>query len=327
MSIDPTIRDQSLVYFLQEAPELLQVLEQELLSLREDYSITKVHTLMRTTHTLKGATASMGLESITTVAHSLEDIFKNLYKPDIVIDPEVEALLFEGYECLRTPLIAEFSGSHFNNSEIFDRAAVIFSQLQEKLGDCFDQEAYIPTSAELGFDVTQSIFEVGVTQRLEELACVIATGEPQAVASTLQAQAEVFLGLAESLHLPGFGAIASATIAALNNHPDDSVSIAQAALADFQQGQSAVLAGDRSSGGEISLALQQLAGVEEDLEHLSMGALELLSMGAGESVHADSSKQIPSAPLPLFSPEDGSRSHRLTPRSHLEYSRVPSFAN
>jgi chemotaxis protein histidine kinase CheA len=78
MTTDPTIHEQSYAYFLQEAPQLLQVLEQELLSLRENWSINKVHTLMRTTHTLKGAAASVGLESIKQVAHSLEDIFKSL---------------------------------------------------------------------------------------------------------------------------------------------------------------------------------------------------------------------------------------------------------
>ena len=103
MSTDPTIREQSYVYFLQEAPELLQVVEEGLRSLHEDSSITKIHTLMRATHTLKGAAASVGLETKKTVAHSLEDIFIALYKPDLVISPEIEALLFEGYECLRAP--------------------------------------------------------------------------------------------------------------------------------------------------------------------------------------------------------------------------------
>lgn len=256
---DPSIREQSYAYFVQEAPQLLQILEEELLSLREDWSINKVHTLMRATHTLKGAAASVGLESIKEVAHSLEDIFKTLCKPDIAIDQETEALLFEAYECLRAPLIAEITGRHGNDTEIFDRAAAIFSQLQQKLGDCFDREAYIPTSAELGFDVTQSIFEVGVTQRLEEIARVIATNQPQSVAATLQTQAEVFLGLAESLNLPGFGAIATAAIAALAKQSDRAIAIAEAALADFKQGQAAVLSGDRTSGGQVSVVLQELA--------------------------------------------------------------------
>jgi chemotaxis protein histidine kinase CheA/CheY-like chemotaxis protein len=256
---DPTIREQSYRYFLQEAPELLQVLEQELLSLRENYSINKVHNLMRTTHTLKGAAASVGLETIKTVAHSLEDIFKALFNPDLSVDVEMEALLFEGYECLRLATTAQVTGGQINDTEILDRTAAIFAQLQDKLGDCFGEEAHIPSSVELGFDVTQSIFEVGVTQRLEELATAIANDDPIGVATMLSTQSEVFLGLAESLNLPGFGAIAQAAIAALEAHPDQAVVIAQVALEDFRAGQAAVLNGDRTQGGQPSPTLQQLA--------------------------------------------------------------------
>ncbi|HEY9904296.1 MAG TPA: hybrid sensor histidine kinase/response regulator [Candidatus Sericytochromatia bacterium] len=275
MTNDPTIREQSYRYFLQEAPELMQVLEQDLLSLQEGYSINKVHNLMRTTHTLKGAAASVGLETIKTVAHYLEDIFKALCQPDLSIDPEVEALLFEGYECLRLPLAAELTGGQVNEVEILDRTAVVFAQLQEKLGDCFDQEGYLPTSVELGFDLTQSIFEVGVTQRLDELTVAIASSSAEEVATLLRTQAEVFLGLAESLNLPGFRVIAQTAITALDIAPDQGLTIAQTALADFQAGQTAVLNGDRTQGGEPSLTLQQLAGLiavreeEEQIQQLT----------------------------------------------------------
>src|SRR5919202_2892720 len=264
MNNDPTIREQSYRYFLQEAPELLGVLEQELLNLREDYSINKVHNLMRTTHTLKGAAASIGLETIKTVAHSLEDIFKALFNPKLSIDGEVEALLFEGYECLRLPLTAELTGGQVNDAEILDRTAAIFTQLQQKLGNCFGEDAHIPNSVELGFDVTQSIFEVGVTQRLDEIATVVALGDHQAVAITLRSQCEIFQGLAESLDLSGFEAIAQAAIAALDAHPDQVLLIAQTALADLQAGQAAILDGDRTQGGQPSLYLQQLAGFSTD---------------------------------------------------------------
>lgn len=266
MTNDPSIREQSYRYFLQEAPELLQVLEQDLLTLREDYSINKIHNLMRTTHTLKGAAASVGLETIKTVAHSLEDIFKALFNPDLSIDPDIEALLFEGYECLRLPLNAELTGGNINDAEILDRTAAIFAQLQEKLGDCFGAESHIPSSVELGFDVTQSIFEVGVNQRLEEIAAVIASAEPAALATLLRTQSEVFQGLAESLNLPGFGAIAEATTRALDDHPDQVMLIAQTALADFQTGQEAVLNGDRTQGGQPSALLQQLSGLQPSTE-------------------------------------------------------------
>jgi chemotaxis family two-component system sensor histidine kinase/response regulator PixL len=224
---------------------------------------------MRATHTLKGAAASIGLETIKAVAHSLEDIFKALFNPNLLIDATVEALLFECYECLRLPITAEITGKQINDTEILDRTAAIFAQLQEKLGNCFGEEAYIPSSVELGFDVTQSIFEVGVTQRLDEIATVIVTAEPVAIAATLRTQAEIFQGLAESLNLPGFAAIARAAIAALDAHSDQAVLIAETALADFQAGQAAVLEGDRTQGGQPSLRLQQLAGFISRASELS----------------------------------------------------------
>ncbi|MBW4633719.1 MAG: hybrid sensor histidine kinase/response regulator [Iphinoe sp. HA4291-MV1] len=264
MTNDPTIQEQSHRYFLQEAPELLQVIEQELFSLREDFSINKVYTLMRATHTLKGAAASVGLETIKTVAHTLEDIFRAICKPDLSIDSEVEALLFESYECLRLALSTELTGGPINDVEVLDRTTSIFAQLHEKLEDCFSQETEIPSSQELGFDLTQSIFEVGVTQRLDQLATAITNGHPKQVATTLRVQAEVFLGLAESLDLPGFGAIAQTALTALDNDLNQVMVIACIALANFEEARKAVLNGDRSQGGQVSLELQQLSGILHD---------------------------------------------------------------
>jgi len=252
----PRERNSIYFYFLQEAPELLSVLEQELLSLsQEDISITKVHTLLRTTHTLKGAAASAGLETIQTVAHSLEDVFRVLCRPNVEIDPEAKALIFEGFECLRLPLVAEFSGNSIDHAQVLDQTATIFAQLQEKLGDYFDQETQIPTSEELGFDLIQSIFETGVAQRLDQLSAAIAQGQQDEVAALLQTYAENFAGVGESLGLPGFEATARTTLAALVAYPEQAVSIAQVALEDFRQGQLDVLAGDRTQGGQPSTTL------------------------------------------------------------------------
>jgi two-component system, chemotaxis family, sensor histidine kinase and response regulator PixL len=221
--------------------------------------MNKVHTLMRATHTLKGSAACVGLDSIKQVAHSLEDIFRHLCRPEVTLDRETEVLLFEAYECLRTPLMAEITGTQSQDAEVFARAAAVFSELQTKLGVDFAPEVEIPNSDELGFDVTRSIFEVGVAQRLAEIDRALASGESETVAIALQTQAEVFLGLAESLNLPGFGAIASAAIAALANYPDRAITIAQVALADFQQGQASILAGDRNGGGSPAVELLELA--------------------------------------------------------------------
>ncbi|MEM7717333.1 MAG: Hpt domain-containing protein, partial [Cyanobacteria bacterium P01_A01_bin.68] len=76
MITDSSIREQGYIYFLSEAPELLQTIEEELFGLVEDRNVNRVHNLMRATHTLKGGAANVELESINKIAHSLEDVFK-----------------------------------------------------------------------------------------------------------------------------------------------------------------------------------------------------------------------------------------------------------
>ncbi|MEH1902030.1 MAG: response regulator [Nostoc sp.] len=262
MITDKEIREQGYIYFLAEAPELVQIIEQELFSLSEDYSIAKVHNLMRATHTLKGGAANVGLEVIKMIAHFLEDVFKALYNPKVVIDAELKTFLLQGYECLSIALNTELIGSTVNDEELLHRATSVFVQLQEKLGDAFGAESHIPSSEELGFDIVQSVFEVGVEQRLNTIAEVV-NNPPNSdeFIEFLDSQAEVFFGLAESLNLPGLGEIAQTILSALQANPTQVQQIAEIALADLQQAQKLVLAGDRTSGGETSPGLRKLTVV------------------------------------------------------------------
>ncbi|MBD2387157.1 hybrid sensor histidine kinase/response regulator [Cylindrospermum sp. FACHB-282] len=259
MITDISIREQGYGYFLAEAPELLQIIEQELFSLSEGYSTAKVHNLMRATHTIKGGAANVGLDVIKMIAHSLEDVFKALYSPDVVIDAELQTLLLQAYECLSLALTAELTANTINSEELLQRSTTVFAQLQEKLGDAFGADAHIPTSEELGFDIVQSIFEVGVQQRLESIAETINNPPDNAeFVNFLRSQAEVFLGLAQSLGLPGLGEIAQTLMAALAANPSQVLQIAEITLADLQQAHTAVLAGDRTNGGTPSASWQTL---------------------------------------------------------------------
>ncbi|MBW4644949.1 MAG: hybrid sensor histidine kinase/response regulator [Goleter apudmare HA4340-LM2] len=265
MIIDEEIRKQGYIYFLAEAPELLETIEQELFSLSEDFSISRVHNLMRATHTLKGGAANVGLEIINTIAHSLEDVFKALYNPDLVTDDELQTFILQAYECLRLAITAELTGSTIDGEEVIQRATSVFTQLQAKLGDAFGADHQIPTSEELGFDIVQSIFEVGVQQRLESIAEALGNQiNNTELINLLSSQAEVFIGLAESLNLPGFGAIAQTILAAITANPHAARQIGEVALSDLQQAKTAVLAGDRISGGEPSLELKALSIVDKN---------------------------------------------------------------
>ncbi|MBD2604152.1 hybrid sensor histidine kinase/response regulator [Scytonema hofmannii FACHB-248] len=279
MITEAEIRKQGYIYFLAEAPELLQTIEQELFNFLEGYSTAKIHNLMRATHTLKGGSANVGLEVIQTIAHSLEDVFQALYSPDVVINHEFQTLLLQAYECLHLAVTAELTKGTVNHEELLQRAASVFAQLQEKLGDAFGAETYIPTSSELGFDIVQSIFEAGVVQRLESIAEAIKNPpDDTEFINFLRSEAEVFLGLAESLNLPGLVELAQTILTALEVNPTQVQQIAEIALADLQQSQEAVLGGDRTRGGEPSPALQKLSLLANVTDELSLSPTDQSSV-------------------------------------------------
>jgi HPt (histidine-containing phosphotransfer) domain-containing protein len=247
-------------YFVTEAQELLKELEQNLLSFREDHGLAKIHNLLLAVHTIKGGSASVGLQTIAKIAHGIEDVFAALrYSEEDNLDLELELLLLKGYECLQMPLMAQFARIQIDEPEALNRAASVIAQIQAKLGDCFDQEMPILTSVDLGFDLVQNLFQVSVAQRLGDLERSLLYPQVDQLIVLLHEKAEFFLGVAESMNLPGFGAIAQTVLTALQVNPQQVLKIATIALADFSQGRAAVLGGDRQEGGFPSVKLKELA--------------------------------------------------------------------
>ena len=261
MAIPPEIRDQAYPFFVEEASELLQVLEVGLLSLNRERSIAKVHELMRTAHTLKGGAASVGLTAIATLAHRLENIVGAFYDETFLIDTELETYLLQAYDCLRLPLMEQMTTGSFDPDAALARSEPIFTQLEARCGDALlNTDRYIPSSADLRVNLVTDIFTVDIAQGLERLALVVASPDRYQVAGELRAQAEVFAGFAEFLNLPEFGEIANMALQALDAHPDRAQEITQLALADFERSRTAVLSGDRlQPSGATSFALIALA--------------------------------------------------------------------
>ncbi|MEO1209377.1 MAG: response regulator, partial [Cyanobacteria bacterium J06638_20] len=245
--------------FVQEAPELLQIIEAELLEIGQDCPVERVHALMRAAHTIKGGAANVGLEAIKTIAHRLEDYFRCLYNPDLQIDMALERLFLQGYDCLRLPLLEAIQvGDQWQGGEqAIAQSDPVFAQLQERLADFVTDEDHLPSVAEMGIDIAQTIFETDVALALERLESM--AGDEALMGGELRAQAEVFEGIAELLNLSGLMAIARQVLNLLDTQPERAVELFPIALENFQAAHQAVLEGDRQEGGTPSAALQSFA--------------------------------------------------------------------
>lgn len=81
--------------FIIEAHELLERLEETVLSLEKDVTNTEnIQEIFRVVHTLKGSGAMFGMESLSEFAHGIEDLFDYIRKGEISVNAEIINICF-----------------------------------------------------------------------------------------------------------------------------------------------------------------------------------------------------------------------------------------
>ncbi len=246
--------DQAYEFFIQESSDLLQKLETGLINLSQDHDLEKLHALMRAAHSIKGGAACVGLAGIGKIAHNLENGIRALYADDITFDVELEELLLQAYDCLRSPLQQQIETGNCDQEAAITRSQPIFQQLETKLGRSLEEAAELP-EVPMETDMTLFLFEEEIPAGLRRWEALLTHPEQSNTIAELKTQVEVFATLGGMLSLPGFSAIAETTLKALKLRPQAYLKIGKLALADFWAGHAAVMEGDRTQGGSPSPAL------------------------------------------------------------------------
>lgn len=97
-----TKQQQILGYFIEEAKEHLDTIEQGLLNLQTTMADTEqLNEMFRAAHSVKGGAAMLGFSSIHKVGHHLEDCFKLLTDHPVKIDQHLENLFLQGFDLLK----------------------------------------------------------------------------------------------------------------------------------------------------------------------------------------------------------------------------------
>ncbi|MDY6805237.1 MAG: hybrid sensor histidine kinase/response regulator [Cyanobacteriota bacterium] len=259
MTVDTT--DRAYEFFVEEATELLEVLERGLMRISSDRELEKIHDLMRAAHSIKGGAACIGLMGIQKIAHNLENGIRALYREDLLVDMELENLLLQAFDSLREPIIQQIQTGQYNEEEAIALSLPIFQAVEAKLGHSLEEAAELP-EVSMGGDMTKFLFaeEIppGLSRWEDLLGLEGASMTPRQVIEELKSQAEVFATLGSMLNLSGFTAIAESAIKAFEANPKYYKTVGKIALADLQGGREAVLGGDRSQGGKPSKNLLKL---------------------------------------------------------------------
>ncbi|NET31402.1 MAG: response regulator [Cyanothece sp. SIO1E1] len=232
--------------FLEEAQDHLNILESGLLGLADGpINLEKINAALRAAHSIKGGAGLMGFQTLSQLAHLLEDSFKVLkvQRNSIDIDTDLERLLLSGVDCLSHVLNCDRQGQPVDATWLDTQANPIFAALHERLGEPQAEDVSSMLSPEDGQNLIPLLFETEVEGCLERLETVLADPQKPCLQEEVTILAQELGGLGEMLDLKAFTRLCESVTQTLETAPHQLEAIAQAALQAWRHSQALVLAG------------------------------------------------------------------------------------
>ena len=136
--MQPEEQQRIMGYFIEEAKDHLNTIEQGLLSLQATIEDSeKANEIFRAAHSVKGGAAMLGLESIQKTAHRMEDYFKILKESPVQVDRVLETMFLrisDGLKDLLEQLEGPFGLTQDKAQEIMAGVEPVFGQIEAHLG-------------------------------------------------------------------------------------------------------------------------------------------------------------------------------------------------
>ncbi len=239
--------------FLDEAQEYLDTLDAALMGLADNRVDTgKINAALRAAHSVKGGAGMMGFETLSELAHRLEDSFKVVKNQrQLTLDGEVENLLLSGVNCLRQVILGDrrallngaFTPPPPDATWLNQQVYPIFDQLRDRLGTPDADDAASVLSTEDGQDIIPLLFETEVEGCLQRLESVLVSPGQPCLLEEVTILAQELGGLGEMLQLSAFSQLCDDVAHRLSVAPADVATIAAAALQSWRTSQALVMIG------------------------------------------------------------------------------------
>jgi chemosensory pili system protein ChpA (sensor histidine kinase/response regulator) len=277
--MEPEQQQRIMGYFIEEAKDHLNTIEQGLLNLQSTIADPDMmNEVYRAAHSIKGGAAMLGLSSIQTTAYRLEDYFKILKDTvGIQLDQTLELLLVQVFHALQrllehlqspsglteevaTPIMAEIE-------PVFGEIAQHLDQLEHQAASQNPVEE-VSSQAETASNdhVRSAIFQSEVPEQLREMLQLFRQADTRPdVRDRLQDICFALGGLGDAFGLPAWSHLLEMVRQAIA-HPgnDNFQSLASVTLKEIKQAQELVLAG-REQEIVPSAQLQDMVPDQPDL--------------------------------------------------------------
>jgi chemotaxis protein histidine kinase CheA/CheY-like chemotaxis protein len=149
--MQPEQQQRIMGYFIEEAKDHLNTIEQGLLNLQNTLDDSEMaNEVFRAAHSVKGGAAMLGLGSIQRVSHRLEDFFKILKEtPTVRTDQKLESLLLRVFDTLQE-LLEHLQGPFGLTEEAattsMDGIEPVFAELEQHLAQLVAGAAAVPAT-------------------------------------------------------------------------------------------------------------------------------------------------------------------------------------
>ena len=236
--------------FLEEAQEYLDTIESVLLGLSSSHiDGQQMDAVLRAAHSVKGGAGMMGYQTLSQLAHRMEDSFKvmKVQRNSLEVDADLESLLLGAVDRLRQVLTANRQGTDLDEQWLATVGNPVFEKLHERLGDPVADDAASMLGSEDGTNVVALLFETEVDGCLNRLEAVLADPQTPCLEEELSIMAQELGGLGEMLQLPAFTQLCESVLQHLETAPLQVRETAQLSLNAWRRSQALVLVGQVSS--------------------------------------------------------------------------------
>ena len=260
-------------YFIEEAREHLQTIEQGVLNLQEILGDSEsVNELFRAAHSIKGGSAMLGVSSIQHVSHRLEDFFKILKEnPDINVDERLKSLLLAGFDPL-SELLDELQSNYKISDDLTietnNRVKPIFAELESYLNQLLPNSAGADTAKVIpqetvaetkdqGSISQESVFQQEVTTKMRDMLQIFRGSDNAESRSQLQIACDYFQEIGNEFDLRNWTTLVTQVKNAIAQPNNTYRVLAPILIRELKEAQDLVLA-NREAEVAVSSQLQNL---------------------------------------------------------------------
>lgn len=308
----PEDQKRILGYFIEEAKDHLNTIEQGLINLQATIGDSEmINEVFRAAHSVKGGAAMLGLNSIQRTAHRMEDFFKVMKESPVQTDREMESLLLQIFDGLQEQLEQLQSPYGLTDDQaqgIITTLEPIFDQAERHLntlaGSAPVAAAPPPSMARPAATATASaaptshpensavqlVFRSDIPELLREMLATFKQADDKTSRQQLAQICQRLHSFGEQLELPRWSDLTKIVGQAIGNYEETYRTLAPVAIRDLKQAQEMILANQANQVAASAALLDLVPPAPEPItDESALDALlaEALSADTEETNLAD----------------------------------------